>query len=140
MKKNQLNEAKQKVETFQLEAGWYDLWHIHLDMSGQGKKSITKHKKFILLFLELLNKIEKQAKTLNSPWQSFIVIEPNDSSQDAVYFHTPNPNSNNFPYEFEGVNWEIETPFILEGIINNDKYIIGEYHFENNVSYFVKSK
>jgi hypothetical protein len=138
--KDQLIEAKQKVDTFQLEAGWYDLWHIHLDNWGQGNKSIAEHRKFIVLFLDLLCRVTDQAKTIHELFQTWLIIDPTDSYKDSLYFHTPNPNGNNFPYDFSTINWEIEYPDLLFGIIESKKYMVGESHFDGFLIYFIKLK
>jgi hypothetical protein len=140
IKKDELKVAKRKVESFKLDTEWYDFWHIHLDNWGQGNKSIEEHKKFIKLYLELLCQIPEQANTLKTLWQTWVEIDPIDSSQDSLYFHTPNPNKDNFPYDFSTVKWGIGLPKLLEGINENGKYTIGESYYNDYLFYYIKLK
>lgn len=42
---------------------------------------------------------------MDKPFQIWIIIDLNDSGQDAIYMHTKNPNSNNFP-----IKWQFTKP------------------------------
>lgn len=58
-----------------------------------------------------------------------------DGSQDAIYFHTPNPNGNNFPIKFKNIQWGMIAPALFydllpEGLdIGYMKNDYGKYHF-----------
>jgi hypothetical protein len=143
MKTKSFDEIEREVREFQLELGehdWYDLWHLHLDFDGNGNISRDEHRKYISLALELLNRIEGQAKVISRPWQSWIIINPSDSSEDAVYFHTPNPNKDNFPYDFSEIGWEIDIPSLLDGLITVEKHLVGEYVFDGMQYYWVQGR
>src|SRR3546814_19062269 len=56
------------------------------------------------------------------PYQSWIYIQDDDSSQDAVYFHTKNPNADNFPVDFSFVDFDIECPRWLADFVPADRY------------------
>jgi hypothetical protein len=132
-----------KGQHFQLDVGeqdWYDLWHLHLDMEGEGNASEEKHREFITAHLELFRRLQTQAANFSKPWQSWIVIDPSDSSQDAVYFHTPNPNHDNFPYTFETVLWNIATPDLLAGLTDEKDLAVGQSDYNGFRIYWIKNR
>jgi hypothetical protein len=59
------------------------------------------------------------------PHQVWLQIDPCDSSQDAVYLHTSNPNADNFPCAFEGTRWDAEIPERLREFIVNPSWQFG---------------
>lgn len=135
--------AQDKVQHFQLdvnEQDWYDLWHLHLDMQGEGNVSEEKHREFIAAHLELFRRLQAQVGSFSKPWQSWIAIDPNDSAQDAVYFHTPNPNHDNFPYMFETVTWNIVPPDLLAGLIDTKDHVVGQSDYNGFRMYWIKKQ
>jgi len=138
--KNQLKEAEEIAKTYQLNPTWYDFWHIHLDWWGQGNRNIEEHRKYIILYLQLMNRFVEQAKAFDKPWQTWLLVDLDDSSQDALYFHTPNPNQDNFPFGFDGVNWGIQMPALLKNIVYSENYFVGEAYYQDIHSYYIKLK
>ena len=63
-----------------------------------------------------------------------------DSSHDAIYLHTPNPNRDNFPYEFIGVEWNVECPELLKGLAETPEFELGRCTFNGNVTYWVRKR
>src|SRR5262245_42835724 len=83
-------------------ADWFDMWHAHLNHEGA-------HQRWANL-LNLWAEVDTAGRASGRPWQSWVVLQPTQPRDDAVYLHTPNPNRDNFPYLFEGVTWEAELP------------------------------
>lgn len=137
--KNPLPEIQKLIDTYQLDEGWYDLWHKHFDWEAWAY-TIKRHKELINHMLILYNRICQQAKNLGKPWQSWVYIEPENSSQDSIYLHTPNPNKNNFPLDYSQVTWNVQVPNLLNDIPDKDKYLIGEMRYKNVLSYWIKLK
>jgi hypothetical protein len=73
---------------------WFDLWHTHPSDSAANRWANL---------LSAWASVEAAGRASGRPWQSWLVIEPDEPRDDAVYLHTPNPNRDNFPYPFEGV-------------------------------------
>lgn len=122
------------------ESGWFDLWHTHVDWSGEGNESprMRNHclKELFALFDKILSRVENWTK----PRQTWIVVDALDSSQDAVYLHTGNPNKDNFPYEFEGVAWGGPPPVWLLEFVSDDQHEFGVCQFDGNLTYWVREK
>jgi len=84
---------------------WWDFWHYHSDWTGLGNISIRsrcEHLKALLLVFEKINSAKTQFTT---PFQSWIILNCQDSSQDAVFLHTPNPNGTQFPALYPEISW-----------------------------------
>lgn len=71
---------------------WFDFWHTHYDWSGLGNynwKSRRSHLDALFrnfeFYVELLSKWDNR-------FQLFIQIYNSDSTQDAIFIHTENPN------------------------------------------------
>ena len=90
------------------ENSWFDLWHTHTNYEDEGDFSWKKRATCLQKLIELYHYFQKQLENYPKPFQLWIEIWENDPSEDAIYIHTPNPNSNNFPITVEaGVEPEI---------------------------------
>ncbi len=118
---------------------WYDLWHTHFDWYGRGNKKAKARAEHIKALFTAFEKLLNQTKTYQKPYQAFLSFCDTDSSQDAIYFHTPNPNKNNFPYTFEGVEWGVTVPSFLSPFMK-DNYEIGQQIFQDKKWYTVRTK
>jgi hypothetical protein len=76
---------------------WFDFWHTHADWNGEGNTDWELRIKFIDELFDFYNECKIKLSSYPQMYQLFIFILENDSSQDAVYIHTKNPNQNNFP-------------------------------------------
>jgi hypothetical protein len=79
----------------------------------------------------------EQLKTYQAPNQIWIFISQHDSCQDTIYFHTPNPNQDNFPYHFDNFAWETRIPALLLPHINQ-KYEVGGALLDDETWYAVR--
>jgi hypothetical protein len=107
------------------ENSWYDLWHTHFDWDGDGNHGIEARRPFLQELFRVFGLIQNRVSNWKRPTQVWVVILEKDASQDAVYLHTPNPNQNNFPYSFEGVNWGAEPPTWLKEFIDPNQHEVG---------------
>jgi len=82
--------------------GWFDLWHTHPNDENLAERWAN--------LLTTWSRVEEAGRATGRPWQSWLVIEFDAPRDDVVYLHTPNPNRDNFPYMFEGVEWGAEPP------------------------------
>ena len=86
---------------------WYDMWHYHADWGGYGNLSWKYRLKHIEALCIIYKKFIENLPEFKKPYQLWIYLNQNDSGQDAVFFHTPNPNENNFPCKFNDAQWDI---------------------------------
>ena len=108
---------RKDAEAFELPSGseWFNLSHHHVDWESRGDYSPEKRRACIEAILLVFEAAVSQSKSLSLPCQVWALLDPADSGQDAVYFHTPNPHTA-YPYEFEGVIWNGQRPALLEGV------------------------
>ncbi len=65
-------------------------------------------------------------------FQTWLEIDAVDGSQDALYFHTPNPNHlrrdppvETFPCNFEGVKWDVNPPNLFAQFVDHSRMLVG---------------
>lgn len=140
-KKRYYRNLAKFAENFRLELGgpddWYDFWHQHFDWEGrgnQGGRERDEHTKAIFTAFENALEQLKEYKEPHQIWLSFSARQP---TNDGLYFHTPNPNKNNFPYLFDEYNWDATTPEFLTPFMK-DKYDLGVTEFDGGVWYAIK--
>ena len=61
----------------------------------------------------------------STPHQVWLVIDARDGASDAVYLHTPNPNADNFPNRFPGVEWDAPIPDRLREFMTDPSWQFG---------------
>jgi hypothetical protein len=108
---------EQKVAEFEISEGWYDFWHQHLDWNSDGNRSWRDRQRHLTAEFLLLRRLMDQTREWKTPHQVWCQIYPMDSGEDAIWMHTPNPHSNPFPFDFEGVEWQAPTPERLQEFI-----------------------
>lgn len=91
-------------------SGWYDLMHWHVDWDGIGNLSWRSRRAHLAALFTTYERLLAQLDGWSEPHQCWVHIDPADSSFDAVYLHTKNPNRDNFPLSFEWVEWDAEIP------------------------------
>lgn len=136
---------KEKLKTSSIQVStavgsWYDLWHAHPDTEGQGNQSKEARRSSLeRLRQEYLSTLE-QLRGWEVPHQSWALIDPTDSEQDAVYVHTQNPNKKNFPYVFEGVSWaRSKIPAWVSSVFPSSEFSLGRSVYNGHVMYWVLS-
>lgn len=131
-----------KVPTYKLELEdnhWYDLWHKHIDWYGFGNHDVRARDQHLeALFLTFEN-FQKQLKGWKRPHQTWVQIHEYDAAQNAVYLHTPNENSDNFPFDIEGVSWDAEVPQHLRRFMTGS-YEFGYFTWEDGTVYVIYSR
>lgn len=117
----------------------FDFWHIHPDNEYfRDINSESKEMHFRCLFA-LYRKGLDLGKQWKKPFQCWIIIDPENSIDDSVYFHTNNPNRDNFPYDFKGFK---ETD-IFDGVLqnfNDEIDTLGKIEYNGYESYYVLPK
>ena len=129
------------------ENSWFDFWHTHLDWRGKGNKSFTVRLKYLKELLNEFENLNKQLIDYPNSFQIWIVIDETDSGEDAVYIHTKNPNSDNFPLKIKAKkSWVCENIDLSRFMIETGMEIVevkyyngkGFYLFDNKIGESIK--
>ena len=139
-KKRYYRNLAKKAACFKLDLApddWYDFWHCHFDWFGQGNKRGRARIAHLKATFTAFENLLEQLKEYHKPYQVWLSFAAHDSSQDALYFHTPNPNQDNFPYLFKNYEWGIKAPALLSSFIKNE-YEIGVTHYAGDKWYSVR--
>ena len=116
---------------------WYDLWHQHPDFFGWSRKSGRWRRAHLVALFEAFEMLLRQVAEHQGAYQAFLGINRQDSPGDAIYFHTPNPNSSNFPHAFSGFSWDAPIPSWLAPFVDRQRFEFGQTSFEGDYSYVV---
>lgn len=103
---------------------WCDLWHTHFDWDSRGRRSRFEHRKHIRPLMFALARANTELASQSTPYQLFACIYPTDPGSDALYVHTPNPQSE-FPATFEEYQFTDACPPLLMGLVDVDRYKVG---------------
>ncbi|GGK89669.1 hypothetical protein ACD591_08045 [Rufibacter glacialis] len=80
---------------------WFDFGHTHYDWEGLGINSWKKRKPHLDTLFRNFDLYPNRLKLIEKPFQLFIQLYDYDSSDDAIFIHTENPNQDNFPYKID---------------------------------------
>ncbi|MBI4855121.1 MAG: hypothetical protein HY818_00020 [Acetobacterium woodii] len=80
---------------------WFDMWHTHPDWRGYGNISWKHRHQHLKALVRRFNYLKGKISEKADEFQVFMMVDINDSGQDAVFIHTANPNEENFPVRFE---------------------------------------
>ena len=119
-----------------VEESWFDMWHTHVDWDGEGNKNWEKRKEYIDRLVSLYNDLKNRLTNYPKQFQLWIWILESDSSQDAVYVHTPNPNDN-FPITLKKERGQETKDKRLHDYIAKLGFDIIEDSFENEKQYYL---
>ena len=120
-----VSEAEAFVLGFS-DADWYNYWHTHPDWDGRGNLGPGHREKHIQATMEIFRRVLDQATVSGRQYQSWACIDINDTSQYAVYVHTPNPHSE-FPFHFDGAIWDVDPPTFLAKYFDETRFELGNF-------------
>lgn len=86
---------------------WCNYAHQHFDWIGYGDICWKERKEHLDMMFKHFLMIEHHIKNVERPFQIFAILHLNDSGQDALYFHTPNPYTE-YPYIIPQMAYKIE--------------------------------
>ncbi len=92
---------------FKTPNAWFDNWHTHFDWKGYGNNSFKRRKPHLDKLFRHFNLLASLCENLKIEFQLFAILYDFDSSQDALYLHTPNPNGSQFPLVFENIKSDL---------------------------------
>ena len=115
---------------------WYNHWHLHLDWKGVTDESVKHRRSHIKYYLKIFERIENQSRGKGIDFQTWICIDPGFGSVDAIYIQTNNPHSE-YPIQISEIEWDIEIPELLKGLINKEEYVIGSTKHKKSFYYYI---
>lgn len=89
---------------------WFSLWHTHFDWDGDGNENWDIRLKYLNEMIDAYHQAKEQLKQFPKPYQIWILIHENDSASDALYIHSSNPNSDNFPVKLKEIT-KVSKPY-----------------------------
>jgi hypothetical protein len=107
------------------ENGWYDRMHWHVDRRGLGNSSWRERRSHLVALFAMYHDLLRKTSAWIAPHQCWLLINAVDSSQDAVYLHTPHPNNDDFPIGFEWVQWGADVPQRLREFVTEPSWQFG---------------
>jgi hypothetical protein len=117
---------RREAETFAVNpSGWYDYMHWHADWPGLGNIRWRERREHLTALFTMFHRLLGETKDWSTPHQVWLQVDAFDSSQDAVYLHTPNPNAENFPNAFVGMIWEAPIPERLREFMTEPSWQFG---------------
>ena len=141
--RDEIGGTDREIRYFKLDFGaqpWFDLWHTHVDWDGHGNENSAERKKYLAQLFSCFEQLQDVAADNLAEHQVWCIV-CEDSREDAVYLHSPNPNVDNFPYEFEGVYWQDEIPDLIVEFFDQKKMRLGKYDCNNGETiYYIKPK
>lgn len=117
---------EREAAEFRVDTGdWFDYFHTHPDWQGDGNRGARDRRRHLAAGFTIFRNLLRQARDCGRPMQVFMSIDAMDSSQDAVYVHTPNPNRDNYPPRFENVSWNVPAPVVLREFLTEPDWQLG---------------
>ena len=96
--------------------------HWHVDWRGLGNLSWRERRSHLVALFAFYGRVLAQIEEWSEPHQCRLQIDAADSSQDAVFLHTSNPNATNSPHSFDYVRWEAEAPEYLREFLTDSTW------------------
>jgi len=103
-KRRYFKDLKIHRDSFELsfeKDSWFDFWHTHYDWDGLGNNKWKMRRPHLDVLFNHFSLYQEKLQAFEKPFQLFILVNDIDSSQDAIYIHSENPNQANFPFALE---------------------------------------
>jgi hypothetical protein len=105
--------------------GGYDFGHWHVDWRGYGNLSWRERRAHVAALVVMFRRLVAQTSGWTRAHQCWLQLDAWDGSNDAVFLHTPNPNADDFPYDFAGVAWDAPVPERLRELVTEPGWQFG---------------
>lgn len=119
---------------------WFDLWHTHVDWEGQGNRNWKLRQVYLNQLIELFTELKRELKQYPKDYQLWIIIDEQDSAEDAVYIHSKNPNEDNFPLVVEDITPNIKNKKLKTFINSLDLTVVQVDTMEEKLFYLFDKK
>ena len=117
---------RRDADTFEVRpSGWYDYMHWHADWPGLGNLRWRERRAHLAALFTMFRRLLTETVGWGEPHQVWLQIDAVDSSQDAVYLHSPNPNADNFPNTFAETEWDVDVPVRLREFLTDPSWQFG---------------
>lgn len=116
---------------------WCDLHHEHFDWDGRGNASRVHRIKHLNALLRALRRARAELAAYGQPHQVFAYVDLENSADDALYVHTPNPNGTEFPNPIESVSVPAAAPPLLAARVDAKQYEVRRYSGQGEAIYYV---
>jgi len=103
---------------------WCDLYHEHFDWDGKGDENRFHRARHLNALFRALRRARVELAGCNQPYQLFAYVDLKNSTNDALYVHTPNPNGSPFPSPIERISVVAQAPPLIMAKINAKYYEI----------------
>lgn len=90
---------------------WFNLWHTHFDWDGEGNESWEIRLQYLKKLVNTYHQAKEQLKQFPKPYQIWMLIYEADSALDALYIHSSNPSSDNFPVKLKEITKVLSKPY-----------------------------
>jgi hypothetical protein len=114
---------------------WFDFWHEHPDFDLKANRA---KKMVATLTYSLLKEMERLVSERTEPIQVWATLCEN-TGDNAIFVHSPNPNGTSFPYSFEGVEWGVEEPPEAVGLLDQ-AHEIGKAKYQDEAVYYIRQR
>jgi len=119
---------------------WFDMWHTHMDWHGVGNKNWSRRKQYIQDLLEFYSELRNRLSNFHTKYQVWVFVHENDSANDAVYVHSPNPNAENFPFSINNIGGMEAKNQRLKAFLEGLGLDIIMYKHNGEISYYLFDK
>lgn len=136
----ELQQLQVASDAFSLElrsGSWFELMHWHPDIHGIGNTNANARSVCLSVSRQYFEKVLAELSAWGRPSQCWFIADENDSGEDAIYVHTPNPNRENFPYRFDEVTWKVIPPSWLVLHFPETLFVHGQSQFDGGVLHWV---
>lgn len=116
---------------------YFDFWHTHIDWEIEGNKSWELRQSFLEKLITEFENVKIELKKYPHNFQTWIVIDENDSGEDGIYIHTKNPNSDNFPLKIQNSKSFTCKNKRLKQFITNTKLNVIEIVYDDGKGYYL---
>jgi hypothetical protein len=104
---------------------WFSFSHEHLDWNGIGDLGSKIRRRTIEAHCHLFRTYALAASKWSHPFQLWLSLGRKDAAQDAVYLHSPNPDTA-FPESFDDVEWGIsELELLVSAVLPEFEVVAG---------------
>jgi hypothetical protein len=106
-------------EPFHFDESWlYNLAHFHVDP----EEAATQPELVAALF-QMFEQAVEQTAQWSRPSNVWLLFIPDSPEESAAYVHAENPYGTPFPYDFEGVSWEVPAHPLLAPLVRPEHQV-----------------
>ena len=102
---NDFVDMQKSLLDFSNPDAWFDNWHWHFDWKGVGNNSFKRRKPHLDKLFRHFEILAELIKEFKKEFHLYVFLFDYESSSDAIFIHTSNPNNNcEFPIKFPSLS------------------------------------